>query len=198
MEYNDESYISLRYIKDDFLNLNIKIDSNENWDRALDIFNDRIEGRYLNIMNKLIRKNELLIDGFAIMALNCLLIETLLQFKHGWDETKGTNKKRYSDFLLSEFPHIFDTRKLAEVFYTDIRCGILHSAQTKGKSKLTFNRDYAAKLFETENKEYIKVDVRNMTIEVEKFYHEYKNKIITDTDDLRENFRKKMYFICLK
>lgn len=198
MEYNDESYISLRYTKDNFLDLNIKTDSNEKWDIALEIFDDRIKGRYLNLINELIRRNELLIDGFAIMALNCLLIETLLQFKHGWDETQGANKRRYTDFLLSEFPHIFNTKKLAEVFYSDIRCGILHSAQTKGKSKLTFDKDYVVNLIDAGNKEYIKVDVRSMTREVVEYYNTYKKMIRDDINDSRENFRKKMYFICLK
>lgn len=137
-------------------------------------------------------------DGFAIMALNCLLIETLLQFKHGWDETKRANRDKYSDFLVSEFPHIFGTRKLAEIFYSEIRCGILHSAQTKGKSKLTFNKDYAVELIETRNEKYIKVDVRNMTLEIENYYNEYKDMVHANTGDLRENFRNKMYFICLK
>lgn len=199
MQYNDETYISLRHTKNHFLDLNIKLDSDENWDEALEIFEDRIRGRYLNLIERLIKRNELLIDGFAIMALNCLLIETLLQFKHGWDETPhGINKKSYSDFLLEEFPHIFDKRKLADTFYSDIRCGILHSAQTKGKSKLTVGKDYVVTLRKAANKEYIKVDVNKITLEVIEYYNKYTQMIRNDRSELRENFRKKMYFICLK
>lgn len=54
MEYNDESYISLRYTKNDFLDLNINTNSDENWDVAIEIFDDRIKGRYLNLINELI------------------------------------------------------------------------------------------------------------------------------------------------
>lgn len=128
------------------------------------------------------------------MALNCLLIETLLQFRYGWDETEGGNRKSYSGFLLREFPRIFN-EKLANRFYSDIRCGILHSAQTKGKSKSTFNENYVAKLEKIENRDYIKVDVRNITLEIENYYSRYKERIIDNLDDVRENFRKKMLYI---
>lgn len=51
MEYNNEYFISLRYTKNDFLDLGISLNSNENWDKALEIFDDRIKGRYLNIID---------------------------------------------------------------------------------------------------------------------------------------------------
>lgn len=197
MEYNNESFISLRYTKDDFLDLRLRLNSDENWDTAIEIFQDRIQGRYLNVIDELISRDELMRDGFIIMALNCLLIETLLQFKNGWDETEGGNRRSYSDFLVSEFPHIFNS-KLASKFYSDIRCGILHSAQTKGKSKLTFNEDYVVKLMKFQNREYVKVDVKNITLEIIDYYNRYLNMIKENIDDVRENFRKKMLYICLK
>ncbi|MCM0624039.1 hypothetical protein M5J14_05815 [Lysinibacillus sp. OL1_EC] len=197
MEYNNESFISLRYTKDDFLDLRLCLNSDDNWDTAIEIFQDRIQGRYFNVIDELIQREELMRDGFIIMALNCLLIETLLQFKNGWDETEGGNKRSYSDFLVSEFPRIFNL-SLAGKFYSDIRCGILHSAQTKGKSKLTFNEDYVVKLVKYQNKEYVKVDVKNFTTEIRNYYNRYLKMIENNKGDIRENFRKKMMYICLK
>lgn len=191
MEHNNKSFVSLSYTKEEFLSLGIRLESNNNWDRAVKIFDDRIQGRYLDIIDKLIKENELIRDGFAIMALNCLLIETLLQFRYGWDETKGGNKKSYSEFLSNVFPDIFN-KKIANIFYSDIRCGILHSAQTKGKSKLTFNQDYAVKLMKTEDKDYIKVDVGNITSEIIRYYNSYKEMLLDpNSNNIRENFRKK-------
>lgn len=81
-------------------------------------------------------------NGFTIMALNCLLIETLYQFKEGKDKTPShQNKEVYSDFLMQEFPHEFNTKNIADSFYTNIRCGILHSAQTKNESRLSDRED---------------------------------------------------------
>ncbi|MFJ7649157.1 hypothetical protein ACIQ1H_16570 [Lysinibacillus sp. NPDC097279] len=197
MEYNNESFISLWYTKDNFLDLNLRLNSDDNWDTAIEIFQDRIQGRYFNVIDELIQREELMRDGFIIMALNCLLIETLLQFKNGWDETEGGNKRSYSDFLVSEFPQIFNL-SLAGKFYTDIRCGILHSAQTKGKSKLTFNKNYVVKLMNYQNKGYIKVDVKNFTLEIRDYYNRYLKMIENNIDDTRENFWKKMMYICLK
>lgn len=45
------------------------------------------------------------------MALDCLLIETLLQFKFGYEETTGVNSVTYSNFLSCEFHDIFNSKK---------------------------------------------------------------------------------------
>jgi hypothetical protein len=48
----------------------------------------------------------------------------------------------YKDFFRQKLPELFEKtpdhgdKDLADLFYTDIRCGILHSAQTKGCSML--------------------------------------------------------------
>ena len=153
MQQSGIGYISPRYKKDDFINLNLQINSNEYiWEKAIDIFKDRMEGRYFNIIDELKwNPNK---NGFVIIAIECLLIETLCQFKKGVAST-WNNRVTYTDFLTSEFPDIFDDKK-ADLFYKHIRCGILHSAQTKKGSQLTYGYDYSVELFDN-NK--IRVDV---------------------------------------
>lgn len=163
MEYNNETYISIHYNKEDFLRLRLSANSEENWENAIDIFNDRIKGRYLNVVKKLIEEDNIIIDGFSIMALDCLLIETLLQFKNGWDVTKNGNRTQYTKFLKEEFSQIFISDDLADKFYGDIRCGILHSAQTYRKSKLTFDVDYIVKLNVINEEVHINVNVKKFT-----------------------------------
>lgn len=53
------------------------------WETAINIFEDRIlwNGRYFKSIDILLDNNDLDITGFAIMAINCLLVETLYQFK---------------------------------------------------------------------------------------------------------------------
>ena len=60
------------------------------WKTAIDIFEDRVEGRFLKQIEILAGKNDGKIrefSGFAIIALDCLLIETLRQFYRGSKRT---------------------------------------------------------------------------------------------------------------
>jgi hypothetical protein len=73
--------------------------------------------------------------GFAIMAVACLVIETLESFYEGRADTKGESKKMFRDFFnrnsaLSSFG------KRNDWFFTDIRCGILHQAESRGGWKI--------------------------------------------------------------
>ena len=68
--------------------------------------------------------------GFCTMAVSCLMVETLESFWQGEVDTKGKSKKMFAHFFarVSEFapfqPH-------AEAFYENVRCGILHQAETR-------------------------------------------------------------------
>lgn len=75
-------------------------------------------------------------NGFGIMANCALMIETLESFRNGLENTKqrGAGLKCFQSFFSREaqlFPG-FD----GEVFYTHIRCGILHQAETTGGWKI--------------------------------------------------------------
>lgn len=131
--YNNGVYISPLYLKEDYLNLNLNISSNSNdWNSGIKIFENRIKGRFTDLIEELLEKSKWSEEqfqgfSFSIMALNCLLIETLKQFYDGIDETRPRmNKEAFKTFLLSSqfFPEFKSTT--AGDFYTDIRCGILH------------------------------------------------------------------------
>lgn len=71
-------------------------------------------------------------SGFLQMAVSCLTIETLESFKQGKKNTraKGIGEKMFKDFFENEeklFPGFKDIYK---DFYSNIRCGILHQAET--------------------------------------------------------------------
>lgn len=194
MERYGKSYISVRYTREDFITLNLHPDSSiYDWKIAIAIFNDRLEGRYFNAVHLLLQDvNQ---NGFAVMALLCLMIETLYQFQEGIIETQaGKNRMLYVNFLRRAFPDIFDQAEKAEFFYRDIRCGILHSAQTRHGSQLAFETGQAVELFES-NK--IRVDVELFADRIWEHYQIYLRKL-SDPDErfLRENFVKKMQSIC--
>ena len=59
----------------------------QSWKRALEIFDDRIQGRFFEPINTL-KGKDINQNGFAVMALDCLLVETLYQFYSSITEPK--------------------------------------------------------------------------------------------------------------
>ena len=110
--------------------------ANNDWKRMVEIFEDRIEGRFLSPIRHIASDRDIgEFAGFSILALDCLIIETMHQFHRGIDETENNHSKAFWEFFRdSEFfrPHF--SKKRAEIFYSHIRCGLLHQAQTKKKS----------------------------------------------------------------
>lgn len=195
METRGEVNISPNYNKDSYLNLNLTLQSNEaDWNTAVAILKDRIEGRYINQIDLL--SNDVNANGFTIMALNCLLIETLYQFKEGKDKTPARqNKEVYSDFLMQEFPREFNSQRIAESFYTDIRCGILHSAQTKNESRLSDREDITV-TFEGNT---LVVSVKGISSLLKTYFDHYLQRLVDPNEvTLRNNFINKMKFVCRK
>ena len=194
MESQGEIYISRRYRKRDYSNLKLAIGSNpQKWNTAVDILRDRIYGRFFDQINLL--SGDIEANGFAIMALNCLLIETLIQFKDGIRQIPPKqNQKEYASFLCAAFPNDFENQEVAKRFYQDIRCGILHSAQTSNKSRLSdgyFNT--AARIEES----VLVVSVARVTEILKEYFDSYSNKLLNPKEnELRENFVKKMRFVC--
>ena len=112
------------------------------WTRAREIFVARVAGRYLDPVDLLVEceAETRAVDrrfGFTVLAIDCLLIETLQAFRWGAADTKGRSQKAFRTFLTerSRFAPHFD-RATAERFYQDYRCGILHQAEIGGGSRV--------------------------------------------------------------
>lgn len=125
--------------------------------------------------------------------MDCLLVETLGAFQEGLKNTDGKSKATFAKFLSTSpgfRPHF--TRARADKFYKEFRCGILHQAETGGKSRVWSVG------------ELIHEDSGRLTVNRTKFHEQIK----ADTESyiaalrdktnakLRANFRKKMNFIC--
>ncbi len=120
--------------------LDLSAKDSSDWKIAVDIFEDRIEGRFLKQIEILAKNSDQKIrefSGFAIIALDCLLIETLQQFYRGTKRTgKDQDDVMFHDFFQRdpEFSAFFNTLAKSNVFYNQVRCGILHQAQAKKRS----------------------------------------------------------------
>lgn len=201
MEKDGIGYISRAYNAEAFLDLNLQINSAEaDWCYAIKIFRDRIESRFWDVID--ILETDLYNNGFAIMALNCLLVDTFYQFRdpdnmyfveRRHERYRRNNKTCYIEFLVRNFPNVFDMSS-AEYFYTDIRCGILHSAQTKNGSQLTIGKDYVIEVFENDK---IKVDINNFTRILREYYSYYIRQLEYGDIIKRKKFIKQMRKICL-
>src|SRR5689334_14664061 len=119
--------------------LNLQDEVSKDWTTAVDIFADRINGRFLKPIEAIENHDDIeiaLFSGFAILALDCLIIETLHQFYSGSNETQGKHEDAFWDFFKSSARfNEFDELK-ARMFYSHYRCGLLHQAQTKRRSKI--------------------------------------------------------------
>ena len=133
------------------------------WEEVIKLFKQRIDDFYFNPIDNILKPNSKRGEGFAIVTLQCALIETFAAFKLGKiynsKSSKNSPKYEYSgsgkffvDFLLTE--HIFQghfftidaggVKKInnpynAKEFYERVRCGLMHEARTKDDWRITAN-----------------------------------------------------------
>jgi len=195
-------YIAPGIHRDEWLKLKLDDEKSSDWNRAIYIFNERINSRYLEPVDLLIEADNERSPlkrryGFAILAIDCLLIETLQSFREGLTNTKGKSEEMFKKFLTSRegFREHFNNVDQAERFYFDFRCGILHQAEVMGTSLLWSvgllkgeKTDGIPYINRTKVHEYLKNEVKRYSDELRD----------PDNSELRKNFRSKMDFIARK
>jgi hypothetical protein len=192
-------------------------DKNSNkWDYGIEIIEDRFMSRFINPMNELINHKSKEIStnsGFVIMAVDCLLIETLNQFYFG---LKSSNKKYYRentnknyrfisqafrDFFnySTFFPDFKNNEELQKIFYNDIRNGLLHQAESKVNSLINIKNKKMIVPIDGRKFENGIVINRNLfhkaiNNEFVRYINDLKNpsSINLDGENLREMCHKKM------
>jgi hypothetical protein len=114
--------LSPNFSVDDWTGLGFKTE--EDWLTAIDLVEDRIRQRFITWIDRLLKRE---FAGFATLALDCLLLETLYGFLNGGStrDTKGAYM-----VILTGPAFQFDAT-LAEAFYYNIRCGIVHDTETR-------------------------------------------------------------------
>lgn len=130
------------YTSDQWKALNLEDTSvvSEDWKQAVEMFKARITERFFKPVDKLIDTQESCEDtnGFVVLAIDCLVIETLQGFRDGLKNHKGESKNLFTKFLRSwklfidALPQGLEPEVAAKDFYFDCRCALLHSGQTDG------------------------------------------------------------------
>lgn len=171
------------------------------WDAMITIFLDRIEGRFLKPIRAIASDRDLgEFSGFAILALDCLLIETLHQFYNGLNETEGDHSKAFWKFFQnSQYFRDSFTKKKASVFYSHFRCGLLHQAQTKKHSLVKIGRPLMIEPVSRVLDNGLIVDREKFHSALESEIKSYLNRLRfggTENATMREHFIRKMNYIC--
>lgn len=186
--------ISPHFTVDDYRSL--AFSTEEEWQKAVKILEDRIRGRFLRVI-EFIESYEY--SGFAILALDCLLIETLQQFREGVPKTPVRKSKEYFVRFLTEtsFGKFFN-RNLANMFYEQIRCGILHQAEIKGSSRVLI-RPQAPLVSLADDRNGLVVNRELFHGQLIKEFEDYVSLLRKNNppdEKLRRNFKRKMDYIC--
>jgi hypothetical protein len=188
----DDMRISPRFRVSDWRKLDLTME--RDWMVAIEIFKDRLEGRFLNFI-VLLEKEKY--SGFLIMALDCLLVETLQQFSLGMQETPRNKVKEYFiSFLTEGRLRRFFNEDMAGLFYYQVRNGILHQAEIKGSSRVLTNREFPLVRYSNDNDGII-INRRLFHRQLVLAYEDYVIRLKNPREKkLRNNFQRKMNYIC--
>ena len=165
--------------------------SKRDWIRAVAVLRWRLEERFVKPARKLLRLKR---SGFAVLALDSLLVETLQQFREGVPETPNRHSLQYFNAFLTS-PYLgpgFDDQT-ATLFYLTIRCGILHQAEVKESSLVRRDRPLVSL---SADRKGVVVNPVLFHNRVEAAFRSYLADLRKGTDgDLRRRFRDKMNHI---
>lgn len=190
----------------------------EKWDLAFRFFEERIRTRYLRPIHTILKMNDNLGEGFAIVSLQCSLIETIESFINGciheydmkseklkWKRNRKiifhSNRSIFKSFFEKRSP--FSKFKISgNQFYEYVRCPILHETQTKNNWKIRQDVDKTG-LSYLENEDEKIIYRENFQRDLEILIENYKNALINGlefdgilSNVLRENFIAKFNHIC--
>lgn len=204
----------------------LKNDDNAGWDCALKFFEERMETRYLTPIDAILKMKDNKGEGFAVVNLQCSLIETIECFINGWiynavtDKNKKSNRWYHNNKLVKTsenkdltnrnifasffekrmpFKELFIENNLkGDDFFWNVRCGLLHETQTKNGWEIHFERNSEGKSFVGK-----KIYRENLHLDIRKLIERYKSAIVKGidfdgikSDELRKNFRDKFNHIC--
>jgi hypothetical protein len=171
------------------------------WDRAAAVLKDRIENRFLKPVRILAGHPESSGAGFgfAILALDCLLIDTLQAFRLG--RTPGHSARptqEFSNFLKERqaFATEFASRRLRDDFVDCVRNGLLHDGETRKGWIIKKKSAHGKILQKAENGWVLHRNDFHSALE-----HEFSSYVRALTDpcsdsSLRTNFLLRMDSIC--
>lgn len=136
-------------------------------------------------------------SGFAVLALDSALIETLEQFRRGKAKTPKKQGQEYFVSFLTQtaFSDHFDEAR-AILFYKTIRCGLLHQSEARGSLRIKRGTGLALVAY-TADHTGIVINTRDFHELLEQVIREYAARLRTsESITERQAFRRRMNYIC--
>jgi hypothetical protein len=98
--------------------------------KLAEFFRQRLSERYIDPVERMEPGDK---NGFLIMAISCLLIETFESFRQGWEstESKGRSPLAFC-YFFDQQERFHGFKGYGQHFYKHVRCGILHQGETTG------------------------------------------------------------------
>jgi hypothetical protein len=174
------------------LRSNLEAGDAKAWERGVEILRARLCGRYLNQSRALLSRQY---SGFAVLAIDCAVVEALQQFRCGAEETPWKKGIDFFQECLTQTrlgKHF--TKPTAELFYNTIRCGILHQAETKADS-LVKKKMAAFVVKQSATGKGLTINARRFHEELERAVDDYAEALLSGDVKLRASFITKMKYI---
>ena len=151
--------------------------------KLAEFFRQRLRERYVE---PVVRPSLLNENGFSIMALSCLLIETFETHRQGWDSSNGRSQLAFCNFFDREIK-FHDFKGHAQPFYQNVRCGILHQGETTGGWTISL----LGHLFEAGNRRVnADVFVKTLAEVIDDYVSELKSEPVST--DIWQKFNSKL------
>ena len=179
------------FLAKDWPRLRKRLDAGDDsaWKEAVAVLRARVGGRYLEQARQIMGRPY---SGFAVLAIDSAVIETLEQFRRGVRETPWKKSGEFFRvFLTTTRLKKFFTVATADLFYTTIRCGILHQGETKSDSLVTKKQPRFV-VRPSHTGKGIVVNARRFHEELETAFEDYVSAILGGDQNLRAAFIKKM------
>lgn len=186
--------------------LDLQSPTNPDWQTAVDILDARLCARFFGPVAAIQdhpNRDVAAFSGFAILAIDCLLIETLGQFLLGYEYTPPKKSQEVYERVLLHGHHFhlaFSSPDIVRVFRIHFRNGILHQAETKARSCVRFDEPQMISQVDPNDPEVgLIVDRIKFHDALSREFGDYRDQLRKPTDSkLRRNFVKKMKFIAGK
>lgn len=222
------AYLCFKFSKTDWEALSPRLEGNDEsaWAEAIGVFERRMKERFFSCIDALEKADtkpdpaspdsahtDQCIPGFAIMALCCLLIETIQYFREDVPATtdpeepctfpagrcvkppSGTNQLFKAFLLRPTFEGAFNG-SVAKKFNEGIRNGILHEAETR---KWVIWRDEPTDQIVAKEEDGFALNRTLFYAAVKKEFNAYLRELRLPTNEvLRNRFKERMQRLCEK
>ena len=160
------------------------LEQNDDHQAMADFVRSRFDERYFRPIESMPSHAK---HGFMIMAIGCLVVESLESFYQGKADTKGQSSQMFRDFFSRDTPfNVFADGN--DWFFKDIRCAILHQSEARNGWRIL----RSGKLLDCAEKS---INATRFIRELRHAVDKYAKSLGTD-EKVRANFKKKMKTVC--